>query len=78
MDYGWLHYYNGYVDDIFAVFESKDHAAVSFYNYISRQQSNIKFTVKLKKNNKLLSLDILVWNKPNLVSTAHGKVLIMI
>ena len=34
-NYGVLFYYKTYVDDIFAVFETKDHA-VSFYNYISR------------------------------------------
>ena len=36
-NYGGLLYYNRYVDDIFAVSETKDHA-VSFYNYINRQQ----------------------------------------
>ena len=46
--YGGLLYYKRYVDDIFAVFETKDHA-VSFYNYINRQHSNIKFTMETEK-----------------------------
>ena len=46
-NYGVLLYFKRYVDDLYAVFESKDHA-VSFYNCIDRKHSNIKFT-KLKK-----------------------------
>ena len=46
--YGGLLYYKRYVDDIFAVFETKDHA-VSFYNYINKQYSNIKFTMETEK-----------------------------
>ena len=34
-NYGGLFYYKRYVEDIFAVFETKDHA-VSFYNFLSR------------------------------------------
>ena len=49
--YGGLFYYKRYVDDIFAVFETKDHA-VSFYNYINRQHRNIEFTMKTEKTNK--------------------------
>ena len=47
-NYGGLHYYKRYVNDIFAVFETKDHA-LSFYNYINRQHRNIKFTMETKK-----------------------------
>ena len=47
-NYGGLFYCKRCVDDIFAVFETKDHAA-SFCNYINRQHRNIKFTVETKK-----------------------------
>ena len=47
-NYGGLLYYKRYVDDIFAVFETKDHAA-SFYNDITRQHSNIKSTMETLK-----------------------------
>ena len=71
-NYGVLFYYKRYVDDIFAVFETKDHA-VSFYNYISRQHRNIKFTMETEKNGKLPFLDVLVCNKPNLVTSVYRK-----
>ena len=47
-NYGALLNYKRYVNDIFAVFEAKDHA-VLFYSYISRQHSNIKFTMETEK-----------------------------
>ena len=34
-NYGGLFYYKRYVEDIFSVFETKDHA-VSYYNFINR------------------------------------------
>ena len=37
-----------YVSDIFAVFETKDHA-VSFYNYINRSHSDIQFSIETEK-----------------------------
>ena len=49
---GGLLYYKRYIDDIFMLFETKDHA-VSFDNYISRQYSNVKFTMETEKNGKL-------------------------
>ena len=49
---GGLLYYKRYVDEIFVLFETKDHA-VSFYSYISRQYTNIKFTMETEKNGKL-------------------------
>ena len=51
-NYGGLFYYKRYVDNIFAIFESKDHA-VSFYNYIIKQHRNIKFTMETEKNGKI-------------------------
>ena len=47
-NYGGLFYYKKYVEDIFAVFETKDHA-ISFYNYFNRQHRNINFTIETEK-----------------------------
>ena len=71
-NYGGLLYYKRYVDDISAVFETKDHAA-SFYSYINKQHSNIKFTMETEKNGKLPLLDVLVYSKPNLVTSIYRK-----
>ena len=71
-NYGRLFYCKRYVDDIFAVLKTKDHA-VSFYNYINRQHRNIKFTMGTEKNSKLHFLDVLVCNKPNLVTSVYRK-----
>ena len=65
-NYGGLYYYKRYVDVIFTVFETKDHA-VSFYNYINRQHSNIKFTMETEEAGKIPFLDVLMCNKSNLV-----------
>ena len=62
-----------YIGDIFGVFETKDHAA-SFYNYINNQHRNIKFTMDNEKNpDKIPFLDVLVCNKPNLVTSVYRK-----
>ena len=62
-----------YIGDIFGVFETKDHA-VSFYNYINNQHRNIKFTMDNEKNpDKIPFLDVLVCNKPNLVTSVYRK-----
>ena len=71
-NYGELLYCKRYVDDIFAVFETKNHA-VSFYYYVNKQCSNIKFTMETEKNGKLPFLDVLVCNKPNLVTSVFRK-----
>ena len=71
-NYGGTLYYKRYVDDIFTVFETKDHA-VSFSNYINRQHSNVKFTMETEKNGKLLFMDVLVCNKPNLITSVYRK-----
>ena len=72
-NYQGLFYCKRYVDDIFAVFETKDHAA-SFYNYTNRQHRNIKFTMDNEKNpDKIPFLDVLVCNKPNLVTSVYRK-----
>ena len=47
-NYGGLFYYKRYVDDIFAVFETKDYVG-SFCNYINRKHRNIKFTMETEK-----------------------------
>ena len=46
--YGGLFYYKRYVNDIFPVFETKDHV-FSFYNDFNRQRSNIKFAIEMAK-----------------------------
>ena len=71
-NYGGLLYYKRYVDDILAGFEAKDHV-VSFYNYISRKHSNIKFTMEIEKICKLPFSDISVCDKPNLVTSSFRK-----
>ena len=58
-NYDGLLYYKRYI-------ETKDHA-VSFYNCINRQHSNIKFTTETEEAGKLPFLDVLMCNKPNLV-----------
>ena len=67
-----LFYYKRYVNDIFAVFETKDHA-VSFYNHINKQHRSIMFTMETEKNGKLPFLDVLVCNKPSLVTSVYRK-----
>ena len=67
-----LFYYKRYVDDIFSASETKDRV-VSFYNYINRQHSNIKFTMETEKNSKLPFLDVLMGNKSNLVISIYRK-----
>ena len=47
-NYRGLFYYKRYVEDIFAVFETKGHA-VSFYNYFNKQHRNINFTIETEK-----------------------------
>ena len=47
--------------------------AVSFYNYINRQRSNIKFDIETEKNGKFPFLDVLGCSKPNLVTLVYRK-----
>ena len=56
-------FYRWYVDDTFCVFE-REQDAVCYYNYISSQQANIRFTMEKQVDNKLASsfLDVLVNN----------------
>ena len=70
--YGGLFYCKRYVDDIFVVFETEDHA-VSFSNYINRQHRNIKLSLETKKPGKLPFLDVLVYKKSNLVLSIFRK-----
>ena len=71
-NYGGLLYCKRYVDDKFAVFETKDHA-VSFYNCISMQHSNIKFTMGTEKKQQTPFLALLECNKPNLITSVYRK-----
>ena len=63
----WLHHYQGppvrfykrYVDDIFLMFDCKDHA-YEFLEYLNKQHPCIKFTVEDEQNGKIPFLDVLV------------------
>ena len=52
-------FYKRYVDDIFCMFEHKDHA-YQFLNYLNEQHACIKFTIEEEENGKLPFLDVLV------------------
>ena len=51
--------YQRYVDDLFVMFESKDHVK-KFFKYLNSRHPNIKFTYEEEVNNKLSFLDILI------------------
>ena len=63
----WLNMYTGppvkfykrYVDDIFCMFERKDHA-YQFLEYLNKQHDCIKFTIEEEENSKLPFLDVLI------------------
>ena len=63
----WLNEYTGppvkfykrYVDDIFCMFEHKDHA-YQFLEYLNKQHDYIKFTIEEEENSKLPFLDVLI------------------
>ena len=50
-------FYRRYVDDIFLLFETKDHVK-KFEKYLNSRHGNIKFTVEIEVNDKLSFLDI--------------------
>ena len=59
-------FYKRYVDDIFCIFDHKDHA-YQFLNYLNEQHACIKFTIEEEENSKLPFLDVLV----NKLETGH-------
>ena len=52
-------FYKRYVDDIFCMFESKEHAH-KFLEYLNKQHHSIKFTIEEETNGRLPFLDITV------------------
>ena len=52
-------YYRRYLDDIFAIFSSKEQIS-KFYEYINNYHINIEFTVEEESEGKLSFLDVLV------------------
>ena len=52
-------YYRRYLDDIFAVFSTKEQY-MQFYDHISGYHANIEFTVEEELNGKLSFLDVMV------------------
>ena len=65
-------FYKIYVDDIFAVFESKLDAE-TFHTYLNTKRKNIKFTYEKEIENKLPFLDILISNNENLQTSVFHK-----
>ena len=55
----WPKYYRRYVDDIFLIFESRDHVK-KFFKYMNSRHPNIQFTCEEESNNKISFLDISV------------------
>ena len=52
-------FYKRYVDDIFCLFDHKDHAKL-FLEYLNKQHACIKFTLEEEENSKLPFLDVLI------------------
>ena len=50
-------FYKRYVDDIFCIFDRKEHAD-AFLEYLNKQHVCIKFTVEEEENSKLPFLDV--------------------
>ena len=61
-------YYRRYVDDIFALFSSKDQVE-KFKNYFSSKHQNINFTHENENNDKLSFLDVNVFRENNMFVT---------
>ena len=62
-------YYCRYVDDIFHMFESRDHVK-KFFKYINSCHPNIQFTCEVESNNKISFLDISVTRINNKLTTS--------
>ena len=61
-------FYRRYVDDIFAVFKTKNDA-ILFFNYLNSRHPNLKFTMETEKNNEIAFLDVLIKNSDNNFTT---------
>ena len=62
-------YYCRYVDDIFLMFESRDHVK-KFLKYMNSRHPNIQFTCEEESNNKISFLDISVMRVNNKLTTS--------
>ena len=61
-------FYCRYVDDIFLMFEKKDHVK-KFLRYMNSRHRNIKFTFEEEQDNKISFLDILITRVGNGLQT---------
>ena len=61
-----------YVDDIFVMFEKKDHVK-KFLRYINFRHRNIKFTYEEKKENKISFSDISISRNNNTLETSISR-----
>ena len=62
-------YYRRYVDDIFLMFEKKNHVK-KFLKYMNSRHQNIKFTFEEEHNNKIAFLDISITKVGNELQTS--------
>ena len=62
-------YYRRYVDDIFLMFEKKDHVK-KFLKYMNSRHQNIKFTFEEEQNNKITFLEISITRVGNELQTS--------
>ena len=66
-------YYRRYIDDIFLMFESRDHVK-KFFKYMNSRHPNIQFTCEEESNNKISFLDISVTRINNkLITSLYRK-----
>ena len=58
----WNLFYRRYVDDVFALFSSSDHAH-KFEEYLPSKHANINFSIEKKKDGCLPFLDINIFRE---------------
>ena len=62
-------YYRRFVDDIFLMFEHKDHVK-KFLRYVNSRHRNIQFTCEEESNDKISFLDISITRSKNKLMTS--------
>ena len=62
-------YYGRYIDDMFLMFEKKDHVK-RFLKYMNSRHQNIKFTFDEERNNNITFLDISITRVGNKLQTS--------
>ena len=67
-------FYRRYVNDIFALFSSPDHAD-KFKEYLQSKHPNIKFSLEKEKDGCLASLDVNIFRENRKFATLTSKVL---